>query len=176
MAVLSGSLLSRCLAMLGTFEEGVDVIPTHDLPLSGAGLTRFGRSPPDHQWNCLIYWPFLTGLPLAVSLGHSYASSSPTHPEPGTHNGVARASFVALLLVLTMEMSLSEFADLQSLSDEGRRARLALPDGCTPGISAMRPAVVSSQRLIVLIDCKSTEPAQQDPKPIRWSQDSPLVD
>ena len=71
-----------------------------------------------------------------------------------------------------MEMSLLEFAELQSLSDEGRRARLDLPDGCTPAISAMRPAVVSSQRLIVLIDCKATEPAQENPKPIRWSQDT----
>ena len=71
-----------------------------------------------------------------------------------------------------MEMSVLEFAELQNLSDEGRRARLDLPDGCTPGISAMRPAAMSAQRLIVLIDCKAPEPAQEDPKVIRWSPDT----
>jgi hypothetical protein len=59
-----------------------------------------------------------------------------------------------------MEMSVFELADLQSLSDEGRRARLDLPDGCTPGIRAIRPAVASAQRLIVLVDCRGPEPAQ----------------
>jgi len=101
-----------------------------------------------------------------------YASSRRTDTGPGVRHGVARASFVALLLVLTMEMSSSEFAELQSLSDEGRRARFNLPDGCRSGISAMRPAVKSSQRLIVLIDCKSAEPAQHHLKPIGWSQDT----
>ena len=71
-----------------------------------------------------------------------------------------------------MEMSVSEFAELQSLSDEGRRSRLNLPDGCTPGISAMRPAVLNSQRLIVLIDCRPAELTQYDLEPIRWSQDT----
>lgn len=110
----------------------------------------------------------LTGLPLAPT-GHGHASNP---REPGTHHGVARASFVALLLLLTLEMSASEFAELQSLSDEGRRARLGLPDGCTPGISAMRPAVARFRQLIVLIACKSPEPAQHDPKLIRWNQDT----
>ena len=71
-----------------------------------------------------------------------------------------------------MEMSVSEFAELQSLSDEGRRARFDLPDGCTPSIAAMRPAVMSSQRLIVLIDCKSADPIPPSPMPIRGSQTS----
>jgi len=74
--------------------------------------------------------------------------------------------------VLTLEMSVSEFAELQSLSDEERRARFDLPDGCTPGISAMRAAVVSSQRLIVLVDCKAAEPPEHDLTLIRWSPDS----
>ena len=53
-----------------------------------------------------------------------------------------------------------EFADLQSLSDEDCRARLDLPDGCTSGIRAIRRAVMSAQRLIVLVDCRAPEPAQ----------------
>lgn len=74
--------------------------------------------------------------------------------------------------MLTLDMSLAEFAELQSLSDEARRARFGLPNSCTPGVSAMKPAVANSDRLIVLIDCKSAEPVQLDPKPIRWNQDT----
>lgn len=68
-------------------------------------------------------------------------------------------------------MSLAEFAELQSLSDEARRARFGMSNRCTPSVSAMKPAVANSDRLIVLIDCKSAEPAQLDPTPIRWIQD-----
>ena len=103
---------------------------------------------------------------LPLRLGHRNASHRRTDTGPGTRHGVARASFAALLLVLTMEMSLSEFAELQSLSDEDRRTRLNLPAGCTPGITAMKPAVLSSRRLIVLVDCKSAELVQYDPGPI----------
>lgn len=71
--------------------------------------------------------------------------------------------------MLTLEMSALEFAELQRLSDEDRRALLHLPDACVPGITAMRPAVARSQHLIVLVDCKSIEPAQLDPRPIGWS-------
>jgi hypothetical protein len=80
----------------------------------------------------------------------------------------ARAACVALLMVLTLEMRASEFAELQSLSDEARRARFDLPDHCTPGITATQPAVTKPDRLLVLITCKPAEPSEHEPKPAQW--------
>jgi hypothetical protein len=80
----------------------------------------------------------------------------------------ARAAWVALLMVLTREMRASEFAQLQSLSDEPRRARFDLPAHCTPGITAMQPAVTKPDWLLVLITCKPMEPSAPGPRPARW--------
>ncbi|HKX05052.1 MAG TPA: hypothetical protein VJX71_21340 [Methylomirabilota bacterium] len=93
---------------------------------------------------------------------------APPSRRPVTRRTRARAAGVALLMVLTLEMRASEFAQLQSLSDEARRARFDLPDHCTPGISAVQPAATKSDRLIVQITCKPAEPSAHGPKPAQW--------
>jgi hypothetical protein len=80
----------------------------------------------------------------------------------------ARAAWLALLMVLTLEMRPAEFAQLQSLSDEARRARFDLPDHCTPSITATQPTVTKPDRLLVLITCKPTDPSPHGPKPAQW--------
>ncbi len=76
-----------------------------------------------------------------------------------------------LLLVLTLEMSVSEFVEVHSLSDDARRARFNLTEQCVPLLRAMKPAVANSSRVIVLIDCRPREAAAPDqPKPIPWDQ------
>ena len=94
----------------------------------------------------------------------------PAQPSrrPMTRLTRAGAACVALLMVLTLEMRASEFAQLQSLSDEARRARFDLPAHCTPGITAMQPAVTKPDRLLVLITCKPAAPSEHGPKPIQW--------
>jgi hypothetical protein len=82
-----------------------------------------------------------------------------------TTSRLAPASLGVLLLVLTVEMSLAEFAQLQGLSDKERHARFDLPEDCVPGITAMRSAA-GSQRLIVLIDCKAEDADTSDLLPI----------
>jgi hypothetical protein len=71
-------------------------------------------------------------------------------------------------MVPTLEMRASEFAQLQSLSDGVRRVCFDLPDHCTPGITAMRPAATKSDRLIVQITSKPAEPSGHGPKPVQW--------
>jgi hypothetical protein len=80
----------------------------------------------------------------------------------------ARAACVALLMVLTLEIRASEFAQLQSFSDEARRARFDLPAHCTPGITAMQPAVTKPDWLLVLIACKPVELSAPGPRPAQW--------
>jgi hypothetical protein len=56
-------------------------------------------------------------------------------------------------LVLTLDASVQEFAELVSLSDEARRERFNLPPACTPIIGAVKPAGQTSSRLTVFVDC-----------------------
>jgi hypothetical protein len=72
------------------------------------------------------------------------------------------------LVVLTLEMSVSEFAEVQILSDDARRARFNLPKSCVPGLTALKPAVANSSGLIVLIDCRSGVGTPDQPQPARW--------
>jgi hypothetical protein len=46
-----------------------------------------------------------------------------------------------------------EFVELQSLSDDDRRARLQLPANCTPRLGAS-PSIARPGRLTVQIDCE----------------------
>jgi hypothetical protein len=72
------------------------------------------------------------------------------------------------LVVLTLEMSVAEFADVQILTDDARRARVNLPKSCVRGLTALKPAVASSSGLIVLIDCRSGDGTPDQPQPARW--------
>ncbi len=90
----------------------------------------------------------------------------------GALNGVARACCVALLrVVLTLEMPVAEFVEIQKLSDEARRARFDLPETCVPDVSAMRPAVANSVRLIVLVDCRPAATSPYEPERTRWDKE-----
>ena len=67
---------------------------------------------------------------------------------------VAKGTAVGVLaLVLTLDASVPEFAELVSLSDEARRERFHLPPACTPIIGAVKPAAPNSGRVTVVVDC-----------------------
>ena len=68
--------------------------------------------------------------------------------------GVAKGTTVgALILVLTLDASVQEFAELVSLSDDARRERFNLPPACIPIVAAVKPAGPNSSRLTVFVDC-----------------------
>ena len=72
--------------------------------------------------------------------------------------GEWRRVVLGLTLVVTLDVSVQEFAELLTLSDDARRARFDLPQDCTPIIGAVRPAAPNSGRLTVVVDCRrSTE-------------------
>ena len=67
---------------------------------------------------------------------------------------VAKGFSVGVLAVLlTLDASVQEFAELVSLSDEARRERFQLPPACTPIIGAVKPAGPNSSRVTVIVDC-----------------------
>jgi hypothetical protein len=69
--------------------------------------------------------------------------------------------------VLTLEVPVAEFVEIQKLSDEARRARFDLPETCVPDVSAMKPAVTNSVRLIVLVDCRRAATSPYEPERTR---------
>ncbi|PYN38789.1 MAG: hypothetical protein DME01_00475 [Candidatus Rokuibacteriota bacterium] len=75
-------------------------------------------------------------------------------------NGVAVG---VLALVLTLDASVQEFAELVSLSDEARRERLNLPSACAPIVSAVKPAGSNSSRLTVFVECSAETTATSSP-------------
>lgn len=78
--------------------------------------------------------------------------------------GVAKGvTFGALVLVLTLDASVQEFAELVSLPDDARRERFHLPPACTPIVSAVKPASPNSSRLTVFVDCSAGATATSSP-------------
>ncbi len=57
---------------------------------------------------------------------------------------------------LTVDLSMSEFLDLQRLDEGDRRTRLGLPADCIPGLTAMMPTTATSDHLVVMITCTKT--------------------
>ena len=53
----------------------------------------------------------------------------------------------ALALIVMLDASVQEFAELVSLPDDPRRERFHLPPACTPIVSAVKPAGPNSSRL-----------------------------
>jgi hypothetical protein len=77
---------------------------------------------------------------------------------------VAKGFAVGVLgLVLTLDASVQEFAELVSLSDEARRERFQLPPACTPIIGAVKPAGQNSGRLTVFVDCSDGSTVTSSP-------------
>jgi hypothetical protein len=83
---------------------------------------------------------------------------------------VARGvAFGVLALVLTLDASVQEFAELVSLPDEARRERFHLPAACTPIIGAVKPAGPNSSRMTVFVDCRAWTPVPSSPiEPSSW--------
>ena len=73
------------------------------------------------------------------------------------HRAPASPALVTAVLAVILEMSAVEFAELQRLPTQERRARLGMPDTCTPALSAMKVSKRNSGRVAVLIDCDSAE-------------------
>jgi hypothetical protein len=77
-----------------------------------------------------------------------------------------------LALVLTLDASIQEFADLISLSDDARRERFRLPTTCTPIVSAVKSAAPNGSRLTVLVDCRSPLTLPSSPmRPASWGNE-----
>jgi len=75
-----------------------------------------------------------------------------------------------LALVLTLDASVQEFAELVSLPDDARRERFQLPSACTPIVSAVKPAGPNSSRLTVFVECSAGTTATSSPiAPASWS-------
>lgn len=84
----------------------------------------------------------------------------------GVAKGVALG---ALVLVLTLDVSVQEFAELISLSNDARRERFHLPPVCSPIIGAVKPAAANSSRLTVFVDCSAATTAPSSPiEPASW--------
>jgi hypothetical protein len=81
---------------------------------------------------------------------------------------LAKAVIVGALVV-TLDASIQEFAELVSLSDDARRERFHLPPACTPIIGAVRPAAPRASRLIVSVDCRAPTAVPSSPiEPTSW--------
>jgi hypothetical protein len=75
----------------------------------------------------------------------------------------------ALALVLILDASVQEFAELVSLSSNARRERFNLPAACTPTVSAVKSTGPSSSRLTVFVDCGAgTARDSQSGDPVSW--------
>jgi hypothetical protein len=84
--------------------------------------------------------------------------------------GVVKGVAVGVLaVVLTLDASVEEFAELVSLSDEARRERFHLPPACAPTIGAVKPAAPNSSRVTVIVDCRGGTIAPSSPiAPASW--------
>lgn len=81
---------------------------------------------------------------------------------------LAKAVIVGAL-VLTLDASIQEFAELVSMSDTARRERFHLPPACTPIISAVKPLAPNARRLLVFVDCRAPTPVPSSPiEPTSW--------
>ena len=76
---------------------------------------------------------------------------------------VAKAAVLTMVIALMLDMSAAEFAALQRLPAQERRDRLGTPVTCSPGLTAMKGALVTSAHLTVLVTCKTMPRAEPAP-------------
>ena len=76
----------------------------------------------------------------------------------GTRRYTGAAGIVAAALSGIIYMTPAEFASLQSLSNDARRARLGMPDTCRPGLTAVKMSTKRSGRIAVLVRCHERRP------------------
>ncbi|HEU4437834.1 MAG TPA: hypothetical protein VFT36_01215 [Methylomirabilota bacterium] len=65
---------------------------------------------------------------------------------------------IAAALSGIIYMTPAEFANLQSLSNDARRARLGMPETCRPGLTAVKMGTKRSGRIAVLVSCHKRQP------------------
>jgi hypothetical protein len=87
----------------------------------------------------------------------------------GTRRYTGAAGIVAAALAGIIYMTPAEFANLQRLSNDARRARLGMPDTCRPGLTAVKMSTKRSGRIAVLVICHKREP----PSPLSPPSPSP---
>jgi hypothetical protein len=85
----------------------------------------------------------------------------------------AACGLSVLLMTLTLETSMSDFVDLQRLSDEDRRVRLKLPAGCVPSLTAVQSATPPLDRVQIVVESRqaavpdAARPGARPPRRIR---------
>ena len=57
---------------------------------------------------------------------------------------------------LTVDLSISEFLEIQRLDEGDRRTRLGLPENCIPGLTAMLRTTSPADHVVVIISCTKT--------------------
>jgi hypothetical protein len=72
-------------------------------------------------------------------------------------------------IILTLDASVQEFAELVALSDDARRERFHLSPACTPIVSAVKAAEPNSSRLTVFVRCSPWTTLSPSPiEPSSW--------
>jgi hypothetical protein len=83
----------------------------------------------------------------------------------GVRRSVSATGLLAAALSGIIYMSPAEFAYLQSLTNDERRARLGMPETCRPGLTAAKMSARPSGRMAVLVRCHRRPPATSPPTP-----------
>lgn len=63
------------------------------------------------------------------------------------------AGRLAVIAILTLNLSVAEFVDLQQLTPQERKTRLHLPAGCVPQMMAMKTGSRETDRIMVEVRC-----------------------
>lgn len=60
---------------------------------------------------------------------------------------------LAVIAILTLNLSVAEFVDLQQLTPQECKTRLCLPAGCVPQMMAMKTGSRETDRIMVEVRC-----------------------
>ncbi len=64
---------------------------------------------------------------------------------------------VAIVAILALNLSVPEFVDLQQLTPQERKARLHLPAGCVPQMTAVKTGSRETDRVMVEVRCAESD-------------------
>jgi hypothetical protein len=102
--------------------------------------------------------------------GHGFARTSATGCKGW------RAMLMRVLLGVSVTMTVTEFIEVQKLSDEQLNVRFALPRSCQPALTALTTNTAASL-VLVAVECRggSAPPAGSRPAPGERQPPSPQV-
>ena len=63
---------------------------------------------------------------------------------------------LVITAVLSLDLPVTEFVELQKLPDEERRVRLELPASCVPRMSAMKTGSRQADHVVVEVRCQGS--------------------